>query len=321
MRLRWWDRPTALARCAFCDGRIEPGDAVADVSLGRTVAFDAARRRVWNVCARCGQWNLVALDLAELDAVIAELELRYFATSKRSERDGVGVGEERDGVSLVRLADATWKQSAAWRFGRRLRARRRWWLAYVAGLAVFAFYQPGWLRAFVSQGWATPAILAFLLLSVWWTNRGVVGSARAGDRRIEVPRGRLRDARLNATGDGWSLTVQHASGTSTLTGEPALQLLRQLLFRINFPGAGQRELERALAMVELGGGAAALIGNWIRANPDADWRLGRLPMEVALAFEIAAHEETERRAMEAALLPLARAAAEAESRALIVEAL
>ena len=48
--------------CLFCHARLGANQAIEKFPVGRRLAFDAARGRLWVVCAGCGRWNLSPWD-------------------------------------------------------------------------------------------------------------------------------------------------------------------------------------------------------------------------------------------------------------------
>lgn len=50
------------ATCLFCNGALGQNDAVETFPVGRRLAFDAAKGRLWVVCRACERWNLTPLE-------------------------------------------------------------------------------------------------------------------------------------------------------------------------------------------------------------------------------------------------------------------
>lgn len=44
--------------CIFCSGALGSNEAIERFPVGRSLAFDAAKGRLWAVCPRCARWNL-----------------------------------------------------------------------------------------------------------------------------------------------------------------------------------------------------------------------------------------------------------------------
>ena len=56
--------------CIFCKKDLGSNDVVEHFPVGRKLAFDEAKGRLWVVCKACGQWNLVP-GLAPGQAVVS----------------------------------------------------------------------------------------------------------------------------------------------------------------------------------------------------------------------------------------------------------
>lgn len=48
--------------CIFCHASLGANESLEHFPVGRRIAFDAAKGRLWVVCAVCRQWNLSPLD-------------------------------------------------------------------------------------------------------------------------------------------------------------------------------------------------------------------------------------------------------------------
>ena len=55
-------QPTYLlfmySTCLFCNKRLGNNEAIEVFPVGRRIAFDSAKGRLWVVCRRCERWNL-----------------------------------------------------------------------------------------------------------------------------------------------------------------------------------------------------------------------------------------------------------------------
>lgn len=104
-----------------------------------------------------------------------------------------------------------------------------------------------------------------------------------------------------------------------------MRAARLILPKLNPSGGAQATVQRAVRLLEEAGAperyfaAAATLGErkrFIRGDPDA---LVNYPAEVRLALEMAAHEDTERRALEGELAQLEEAWRQAEEIAAIAD--
>ena len=50
------------ATCLFCASRLGTNEIIEAFPIGRRLAFDAAKGRLWVVCRRCERWNLTPLE-------------------------------------------------------------------------------------------------------------------------------------------------------------------------------------------------------------------------------------------------------------------
>ncbi len=92
-----------FSTCIFCGGSLGRNEVVEEFPVGRRLAFDADRGRLWVLCAGCRRWNLSPLEerweaLESLERISRDTRARY------------STGE----ISLVRHPRAwTWSASVA----------------------------------------------------------------------------------------------------------------------------------------------------------------------------------------------------------------
>src|SRR5260221_8470844 len=57
--------------CAFCNAAFDGDGGPSGLGVGRRIAFDEWRGRLWVVCPRCSRWNLTPFDdrLERIEAV------------------------------------------------------------------------------------------------------------------------------------------------------------------------------------------------------------------------------------------------------------
>src|SRR5687768_3089991 len=104
--------------CLYCLAALGHNDALEWFPVGRRLAFDPARGRLWAVCDGCGRWNLAPIE-ERWDAV-EECERRYRSTHQRYGTDNIGLAGLRDGTELVRIGPALRPEVAVWRYGARM---------------------------------------------------------------------------------------------------------------------------------------------------------------------------------------------------------
>src|SRR5438132_291085 len=48
--------------CAFCNGKLDGDGGPSGLGVGRRLAFDAWKGRLWVICPKCSRWNLAPLE-------------------------------------------------------------------------------------------------------------------------------------------------------------------------------------------------------------------------------------------------------------------
>ncbi len=325
--------------CLYCAGGLGGNALLETLPIGRRVAFDGAKGRLWVVCPVCAQWNLVPFDtrLETIDCC----ERLFAQTARRYSTDNIGLARHGAGVDLIRIGPARRPEFAAWRYGERLRQRRRGTGATNDGAGVIR-----WLLAALGQGplgslplrdvttGAVRALRRHRELRDPWT-----------DQLVEVPYVALIHATLAMDREGnWQLEVPYRSAEEAQVGaKPALPSIRDVpswgLFggRHLFPAlgrvlpalgggnAGGRQVSDAVHLIEAAADPAGLFayvaGRPLQFATQRTYQLRDIPDEVRLALEMAAHEETERRALEGELKLLERQWRQAEEVAAIADRL
>lgn len=134
------------ATCLFCNKALRHNEALETFPVGKRLAFDAAKGRLWVVCSHCERWNLSPLE--ERWEVIEAAEKLYRDTRRRVATDNIGLAKLANGTTLVRIGEPLRPEVAAWRYGDQFGRRRRRQLL-VAGGGVAA------IAALLSAGVAT----------------------------------------------------------------------------------------------------------------------------------------------------------------------
>jgi hypothetical protein len=329
------------ATCIHCHAKLGANESIEHFPVGRRLAFDAARGRLWVVCRRCGRWNLTPLE--ERWEAIEECERAFRATKLRMSTENIGLARLGEGVELVRIGSPERPEMAAWRYGAQFSKRRlrRGALSLVVGLFPSALHATG----------VTPSLMGSLPLLLGMTACMGIGATPTlimhAERQFRVvTRGVTEDAQpwtLTArharqakllsspeTESKWQLLAVHDRGESRLEGAEAMRVLRPLLARFNRAGAASSEVRDAVARLDAEGGSTQILARTasrgiihhyhgsLRLETRAD-TLARLPQSLRLALEMAAHEESERRALEGELAQLERDWQEAEEIAAIAD--
>jgi hypothetical protein len=338
--------------CIFCSADLKANDVLERFPVGRSVAFDAARGRLWAVCPACARWNLAPLD--ERWEAIEDAERLFRDTRTRAQRENIGLAKLRDGTRLVRVGSAVPGELALWRYGETLERRRRRYLLIGGGVAVAAgaLSLAGVMSAGTGLAW------------LWYARYGL---RRAGSNRIvyhtqprdgaspqRVRQRDLREAWLQESRGQVELHIptvmQHGSRPGArrvvnvsarplvLRGDEVRMALGRAMVAVNRCGAERGEVESALRVLSSAGSPGELLAQTARrrlllnggiiAHPDTRWlatadeQRAQQPNPVtSLALEMALHEETERQALEGELAALEEMWRQAEEIAAIADRL
>lgn len=315
------------ATCLYCNHALGENDSVAAMPVGRALAFDAARGRLWVICRHCQRWNLSPME-ERLEA-IAQCERAFREAPLRASTDQIGLVRTREGLQLVRIGRPTRPEMATWRYARVFQQRRRH--AHIAAVAIGVVGMGvisvnHWSPALYS---AIPAIGSLpALTNVWHLYREVVRPvARVPDGvgGVTVIRGQDITNVFLAPDDqvnGWMLRVARDHGDLQVRGAAATGTLGRLLAFANRVGAHEDiVMDAAERLISAGSAAAYLRSAAAHSDRSARSPLDRqsATVEARLALEMALHEETERRAEDGDLSALFDAWRHAESLAVIAD--
>ena len=299
--------------CISCHSRFQANDVVGSLPIGRRIAFDPAKGRLWLVCHRCASWNLVPLE--ERWETTEECERLFRGTSLKVSRESITLAHVPAGLTLVRVGKANRFELAAWRYGRLLRRRRREMsLLVTTSSIVGAVIAVGWLQyGFLSAAMLQTGAYLYIAGALVRQERRVLARIGTGASTTIV---RWKDAkrmRVDAAPDGWSLELP---GATPLDGDVAMQTARLLLPWLNRGGASLSEVADATGRLERMN--VAMPGR--RPSPREDLpAVATMPRSQKLALEMAANEDIERRAMAGELALLEAAWREAEEIAAIAD--
>ena len=85
-----------FATCLFCNESLDCNESLESFPVGKRLAFDAAKGRLWVICRKCERWNLSPLE--ERWEAIEQAERLYRDTRKRVATDNIGLAKLRDGT-------------------------------------------------------------------------------------------------------------------------------------------------------------------------------------------------------------------------------
>ena len=334
--------------CLWCAAPLGRNEVIEAFPVGRRLAFDEAKGRLWVVCRKCERWNLTPLEVR--GEAIEACERAYRATRARIATDQIGMAKVREGLELVRIGRPLRPEFAAWRYGDQFGRRRRWSMAVEAvGTAVFSA---------VSIGLATTLGVPLGTGSLRRAREGVLrtreGALLTVDGRTERVSMLLADRARMARGDD-TLRLAIPQSTSATEADAPETAVEQVLGDGDAPrvyampaglhrrdwtvleGAAARDaLARLLPAVNRAGGQRDEIADAVRRSETTDGdRVARalravsrrvkplheIDVTTRLMLEMALHEDDERRWLEGELAELAARWQEAEAIAAIAESL
>lgn len=325
--------------CLFCHADLGRNEVIEHFPVGRRLAYDAEKGRLWVVCRKCERWNLTPQE--ERWEAIEDAERLYRGTRLRASTDNVGLARLREGTELVRIGAPLRPEFAAWRYGDQFGWRRsRQVLISGGGIAVVVGVLAGGAAAGVGIGGFAWGISEVVQRLVHGNPTAVIARVPFDGTLVPVQRRALEGALLRESSVGpFALSLpMPARPPLQLDGEDAVRAASVLLPAANRFGGSRRDVGDAVRRIEGAGGPEGLLdsagrlfstrrnrsarglswhGNrWARNAPGPAFGLEKVSR---LALEMALHEEQERRAMEGELAPLRRAWEEAEEIAAIAD--
>jgi hypothetical protein len=331
------------ATCLFCKKALGNNEALESFPVGKRLAFDAAKGRLWVVCSHCERWNLSPLE--ERWEAIEQAEKLYRDTRLRVATENIGLAKLRDGTTLVRIGEPLRPEFAAWRYGDQFgRRRRRQLLLVGGGVAALGAIVTAGVAAGVGIGGFGWLLARSGNTIVRGSPETVVAAVRTdAGRLVEVRRRHLAESSLSEADDGaLALNLRFKNGKATFVGREAERIASVVIPKVNRFGGSKENVADAVREIERHGGTEAYLarlaklgdaysrpagrveaGRWRRSfNSDYHQKgLFGLPQEHRIALEMALHEEAERRAIEGELAELERAWRDAEEIAGIADSL
>jgi len=337
------------ATCLFCQKDLGRNESFETFPVGRRLAFDGAKGRLWVVCSHCERWNLTPLE--ERWEAIEQAERYYRDSKRRVATDNIGLSKLRDGTTLVRIGDPLRPEFAAWRYGDQFGRRRRRQVAIAgAGLAALGVLVVGGVTAGVGIGGFG-----------WIISRAGMGIVRGSGEtvvaKIKAPNGetlRVRRRHLLETSiepgahEPLAVNLRYAGGQTYFEGAQAMHVASRIIPAANRFGGSKETVANAVEQIEHEGSADAFLERLasvaaVTTRPkfssvagssltrrqrrvqrwNNDWSTGVFAMNTVqrLALEMALHEQAERAAMEGELQALEAAWREAEEIAAISDSL
>jgi hypothetical protein len=236
--------------CLRCNDSLGRNSELTRLPIGRRIAFDGARARVWVVCPSCDQWNLVPIE--ERWEALEECERLSSGAEARADGGGIGLARTETGLELLRASGISDADIANARYGRRIKKRQELLQATVAALALLAIAVG--MRAAWASGSGMVGIIVALYLGYWLFN--VWSSPQRGWLRVSTASGRrttlwpwqwkrLRFAIPNPDKPP-VLYVPRLATDLVLRGDEAVEFLAALLPRINGADCVDASIRRAV---------------------------------------------------------------------------
>ena len=309
--------------CMFCKKPLGANEVVESFPAGRRLAFDAAKGRLWVVCRKCERWNLTPLE--ERWEAVEKCEKIFRDTRIRIATENIGLARHPEGLELVRIGRPLRPEFAAWRYGDQLGRRRRRRIATYTTLG-------GMLVGASAFAGVTGGLGAAASVLTYYNFYHFIPVTR-----FRPSDGRLR--RLNHVCafstvvdlvDG-GLRTRTASGMfprnwgkfEWFEGNDARRALDAVMPWVNTLSGRPDTVQSAVAELERQGHAERFVTEVLGRKESRSLKdgchLGNLPKPTRLAFEMALHEEDERRAFEGELWRLEQAWREAEEIAAIAD--
>ena len=318
--------------CIFCNQPLDRNEVIERFPVGRRLAFDLERGRLWVVCRKCERWNLTPIE--ERWEAVEECERTYREIRTRLSTENVGLGRHSEGLELVRIGEPLRPEFAAWRYGDQFGKRRRKVLLYGGGGLIVG---GGVLLGGLVVGLINFSVLgsASNIFSVWANKRTLVQVRSKDGTLLGLNNQDLLKTRIKAAGieNRWAIEIRKGKDNHTWSGSDALRVAGLIMPAVNRAGGNQSVIRQAVGEIEAAGhpkeflkrasqaGTGKEGGLWTSGASTASVRtvkekhlglIETLRKPTRLALEMALHEEQERKALEGELRELEAAWREAE---------
>ena len=81
--------------CIFCKKSLGSNEVLESFPVGRRIAFDTSKGRLWVVCTKCQRWNLTPLE--ERWEAVEDCERLFRETPMRASTENIGIARHREG--------------------------------------------------------------------------------------------------------------------------------------------------------------------------------------------------------------------------------
>ena len=280
--------------CIFCSGALGSNEALETFPVGRRLAFDGWKGRLWAICPRCARWNLAPIE--ERWEAVEDAEKRFRAARLRVSSENVGLARLPDGTDLIRVGEALPGELAAWRYGSQLARRRKRYMvagavAGTASLAALGLFVTGALGGMaVLFGYAAVEDVLRKRGEARVVHRLPPAQSPTG-RTVLIQEAHLAWARVEADPeDRLVLRIPKRHGELSLIGrvrslprltledDVARRVLARAMVHVNEGGGSKRVIEHAVADLAAAGDPEELVRATARRGLDLGQAFATTPL-------------------------------------------
>ncbi len=109
--------------CPACTRNLGQNEALEHFPVGKRLAYDVARGRLWALCSRWRSWNLAPIE--ERWEAVEEAERSFERALVGLSTEHIALGRLPDGTELIRIGGAKAPELAGWRYAQRIQDRYR----------------------------------------------------------------------------------------------------------------------------------------------------------------------------------------------------
>jgi hypothetical protein len=248
------------ATCLFCNKPLGSNETFETFPVGKRLAFDAAKGRLWVVCPHCERWNLTPLE--DRWEAIESAEKLFRDARQRVSTDNIGLAKLRDGTTLVRIGAPQRPEFAAWRYGDQFgRRRRRQMIIAGAGIGALSALVIGGVTAGVGIGG-----FGWMLARAGGTI--IRGSPDKVVARIRTPSGQtigvrrrhlLETSIVPGTNAPFAIDLRYINGGARFEGADAMRIASIVVPAANRFGGNKETVAKAVGTIEESGGTEGFL--------------------------------------------------------------
>ena len=302
--------------CPSCTGELGSNEILETFPVGRRLAFDSERGRLWAICPRCRAWNLAPIE--ERWEAVEQAEREFGTAAVGATTEHISLGRAPDGTELVRIGIAKPPEVAGWRYAARISSRwkrTKWTIAAASGGSLFYMLGGAQLVPF-----APALVVAWSIYRAReeqrWSGQ-TLEATPTDEPTLQITYGDLTNLRLypGAREEEWRLALPRGRDQPLeIPTELRSRALRLSLLARNRESGRPSHVQNALSRVLEVGDSDVLIAQAASALSRGESWVGRewwrFPQKhvlaaadpvLRLALEIAANEEAERVALEGEL--------------------